>query len=428
MIPLYLILVIISGLLGVPIVFALIFGPSIDFLLQGKETLYKIMIQRDFAGINQFALLAVPLFILAGELMNRGGITERLVHFARTLVGHFNGGLAQVNILSSIMFAGLSGSAVADTSALGSILIPGMEKDGYPKDFSAAVTAASSIIGPIIPPSIIMIVYSYIMEVSTGALFAAGVVPGLTMGFALMIMTSYLARRRGYPRQQKATFRDKLDAGRASFLPLLTPLIILAGILFSIVSPTEAAIIAVAYALALSLIVLKTMKLRELPEIFHQAGLSAAVILLIIGSAAMFGWVLTITRVPQNLAGFILGFTENPYLFLFIANILLFIIGMFLDAGPAILILGPILGPSLAQLGINPTHFAVVMCLNLTVGLATPPFGLVLFAASTITGLKVSRIVRAMLPYYAIHLIVIFLITYWPALSLSLPKLLGLPV
>ena len=205
-------------------------------------------------------------------------------------------------------------------------------------------------------------------------------------------------------------------------------MIILAGILFSIVSPTEAAIIAVSYALILSVVVLKTLKLSELPSIFNRAGLSAAVILLIIGSAAMFGWILTITRVPQNFANLVLALTDNPYLFLFIANILLFIIGMFLDAGPAILILGPILGPSLGQLGINPTHFAVVMCLNLTVGLATPPFGLVLFAASSITKLRVSTIVRAMMPYYLVHLIVIFLITYWPALSLSLPKLLGLPV
>jgi tripartite ATP-independent transporter DctM subunit len=426
--PIYLILVVLAGLLGVPIVFALVLGPSIDFLINGKDTLFKIMIQRNFAGINQFALLAIPLFILAGELMNRGGITERLVNFARTLVGSFHGGLAQVNILSSIMFAGLSGSAVADTSALGAILIPGMEKDGYPKDFSAAVTAASSIIGPIIPPSIIMIVYSYIMEVSTGALFAAGVLPGITMGFALMVMTSYLARRRGYPRQPRATMKETVQAGRSSFLPLLTPVIILAGILFSIVSPTEAAIIAVAYALFLSLFILRTLRFRELSGIFGRAGLSASIILLVIGSAAMFGWVLTITRVPQDLAAMILDFTGNPYVFLFIANILLFIVGMFLDAGPAILILGPILGPTLAQLGINPTHFAIIMCLNLTVGLATPPFGLVLFAASTVTKLQVSTIVRAMLPYYLVHFAVILLITYWPALSLTLPKLLGLPI
>lgn len=206
--------------------------------------------------------------------MNRGGITERLVQFARTLVGHFHGGLAQVNILSSIMFAGLSGSAVADTSALGSILIPGMEKDGYPKDFSAAVTAASSIIGPIIPPSIIMIVYSYIMEISTGALLAAGVIPGVTMGIGLMMMTSFLARRRGYPRQVRATFRETAVAGRSSFLPLLTPMIILGGILFSVVSPTEAAIIAVAYALFLSLFILKTMRLKELPAILSLHSLA----------------------------------------------------------------------------------------------------------------------------------------------------------
>jgi tripartite ATP-independent transporter DctM subunit len=426
--PLFLILVIVSGCLGVPVVFALIFGPSLDFLIQGKEALYSIMLQRSFAGMNQFSLLAVPLFILAGELMNRGGITERLVRFARALVGHFHGGLAQVTIVSSIFFAGLSGSAVADVSALGSILVPAMEKDGYPRDFAAAVTGAASLIGPIIPPSIIMIVYSYIMEVSTGALFAAGVVPGLLMGLTLMIMTSILARRRGYPRQPRASLREVGAAAKGSFLPIMTPFVILAGILFSVVSPTEAAIIAVAYALLLSLVVLRTMRLGELPAILGQAGLQAAVILLVIGSAAVFGWVLTITRMPQELASLILDVTRNPYVFLLICNIMLFIVGMFLDAGPAILILGPILGPTITQLGINPTHFAMVMCLNLTVGLATPPFGLVLFATSTIAGRPVGAIVRAMVPYLLVHVVVILIITYFPILSLALPRFFGLPV
>jgi len=427
-VPIYLVVVVLAALAGVPIVFALAFGPFVDFLITGKEMMLGTLVQRSFAGVHTFVLLAVPLFILAGEMMNRGGITHRIVNFARAMVGHFHGGLAQVNILASIMFAGLSGSAVADTSSLGAILIPAMEEDGYPKAYSAAVTAASSIIGPIIPPSIIMIVYSFIMEVSTGALFAAGVVPGVVMGLGLMVMTSYLARKRRFPRSRRATIRERFDAGRKGLLPMLTPLIILGGILFSIVSPTEAAILAVGYALFLGLFVLRTIRLRELPGIFSRAASQSAIILLVIGSAAMFGWVLTVTRVPYNLAQSILGITDNPILFLLMMNGFLFIVGMFLDAGPAILILGPILGPTLIQMGINPTHFAVVMCVNLTVGLATPPFGLVLFAASTVSNLSVGKIVREMTPYWVVHVIVILVITFVPALSLTLPRLLGLSV
>ena len=424
----YLIVVVAAALIGVPIVFALAVGPLADFLITGKAAMIETLVQRSFAGVHTFVLLAVPLFILAGELMNRGGITSRIVRFARALVGHFHGGLAQVNIVASILFAGLSGSAVADTSSLGALLIPAMEEDGYPKDFSAAVTAASSIIGPIIPPSIIMIVYAFIMEVSTGALFAAGIVPGVIMGIALMLMTAWIARKRGFPRSRRCSVKETLQAGRAGLLPMLTPLIILGGILFSVVSPTEAAILAVAYSLLLGLLVLRTIRVRELAGIFSRAAGQAAVILLVIGSAAMFGWVLTITRVPHTLAGAMLEITRNPMLFLLITNGFLLIVGMFLDAGPAILILGPILGPTLIQMGINPTHFAVVMCVNLTVGLATPPFGLVLFAASTVSGLPVGRIVREMVPYWIVHVVVILVITFIPALSLSLPRLLGLEV
>lgn len=426
--PIYLLIVILSGIVGVPIVFALAFGPFVDFLIQGKVSMLVILIQQSFSGIHKYVLLAVPLFILAGQLMNKGGITHRIVNFSRAMVGHFHGGLAQVNILASILFAGLSGSAVADTSALGSILIPAMEEDGYPRDFSGAVTAASSIIGPIIPPSIIMIVYSFIMEVSTGALFAAGVIPGVIMGLGLMVMTTFIARKRHYPRAERSTLKEKAVAAKKGFFPMLTPLIILAGILFSIVSPTEAAVLAVFYSLFLGIFVLKLIKIRELPEIFRNAAIESSVILLIIGSAAMFGWVLTITRVPYNLANLVLTLTESKYVFLFIMNIFLFMIGMFLDAGPAILILGPILGPTLIEMGINPTHFAVVMCVNLTVGLATPPFGLVLFAASSVTKMPVGRIIRQMIPYWMVHIVVILIITYIPEISLILPKLLGLPV
>ena len=426
--PIYLIAAVAAAAMGVPIVFALAAGPFADFLITGKEAMMETLVQRSFAGVHTFVLLAVPLFILAGELMNRGGITSRIVRFAKALVGHFNGGLAQVNIVASILFAGLSGSAVADTSSLGALLIPAMEEDGYPGDFSAAVTAASSIIGPIIPPSIIMIVYSFIMEVSTGALFAAGIVPGVIMGFALMLMTARIARKRGFPRSRRLSMRERLEAGRAGLLPMLTPIIILGGILFSVVSPTEAAILAVAYSLLLALVIFRTIRPGELPEIFSRAGGQAAVILLVIGSAGMFGWVLTITRVPYALAEAVLETAGSPVLFLIVMNVFLFVVGMFLDAGPAILILGPVLGPTLIQMGINPTHFAVVMCVNLTVGLATPPFGLVLFAASTVSGLPVGRIVREMVPYWVVHAGVILVITFIPGLSLFLPRLLGLEV
>ncbi|WP_339764748.1 TRAP transporter large permease [uncultured Hoeflea sp.] len=426
--PPFIIFTIAVALIGMPIVFALAFGPLLGFVLEGKESLLQISLQRMFAGINQFPLMAVPLFILAGEIMNAGDITRRLVRFAQVFVGHLRGGLAHVNILSSILFAGLSGSAVADTSALGSMLIPAMEKDGYTRRFATAVTAASSIIGPIIPPSIIMIVYAYIMNVSVGALFAAGFVPGLLLGAGLMVVTAILARKHNLPKQERrASLPEVARASAEGFFPLLTPVIILGGILGGIVSPTEAAVVAVIYALGLSLVT-KSLGFRSIPGLLRRSATASTVILLMIGSASLFGWVLNIAGVPQSLARLVLGITENPVLFLLLVNLLLLGVGMFLDAGPAILILGPILGPTLLGFDISPVHFAVVMCLNLTVGLATPPFGLVLFTASAVSGVKVEKIVRSMLPFYLVHAVVILLITYVPAISLTLPRWLGFPV
>jgi len=426
--PLFVAVTIIAAILGVPIVFALMLGPMMGFFVEGQTAFLQISVQRIFAGINQFPLLAVPLFILAGELMNAGDITRRLVALSQVLVGHLRGGLAHINIMSSMLFAGLSGSAVADTSALGSMLVPAMERDGYTRQFATAVTAASSIIGPIIPPSIIMIVYAYIMNVSVGALFAAGVVPGMLMGGSLMAMVAYLAKKHDFPkREEKLTKREVVKATTDGIFPLLTPVIILGGILFGIFSPTEAASVAVVYALGLGLC-LRVLKLQDLPEVLKRSATTSSVILLVIGSASLFGWVLNIAGVPQAVAQLILGISDNPLMFLLLVNILLLIVGMFLDAGPAILILGPILGPTMIGFDISPIHFAILMCVNLTIGLATPPFGLVLFAASTISGLKVETIVKSMLPFYAVHAVVILLITYVPAISLTLPRLLGFPV
>ncbi|MEZ7865609.1 MAG: TRAP transporter large permease [Rhodospirillales bacterium] len=411
---------------GVPIVFALGIAPMGAFILAGKEPFLKIIAQRLYTGINQFPLLAIPLFILAGEIMNTGGITLRLVNFANALVGHLRGGLAHVNIVSSIFFAGLSGSAVADTSALGSMLIPAMEKQGYTRRFAAAVTAASSVIGPIIPPSIIMVVYAYIMQVSVAALFLAGVVPGVLTGMGLMFVVSIIAKKRNYPKADKrATLREVGKAGFDAALPLMTPIIIMGGILSGVFTPTEAAGAAVAYALILSTFIMKTIDRERFVKLLLRTAVASSVILLAVGTASVFGWVATISGIPTKLTTLVFSLTDNPYLLLLMINIMLLIVGMFLDAGPAILILGPILGPVMTAIGIEPLHFAIVMCVNLTIGLATPPMGLILFVASTVSRERVEHIAREMLPFYIVHILIILLITYIPALSLSVPRWLG---
>jgi len=409
--PLFLILI----LIGMPIFFAMLLAPGSMLMLLDMDRDIPLLFRNIYNGIDSFPLMAIPFFMLAGELMNRGGITLSLVNFSQSLLGHIRGGLAHVNIFSSMLFAGLSGSAVADTSALGSMLIPAMEKNGYKRKFAAAITAASSVIGPIIPPSGIMIIYAYTMEVSVAALFAAGIVPGVLVGVALMAITSVMARKYDFPiASQKATWRERGQAARGAFLPLLTPVIILGGILGGIFTPTEASAIAVAYALVLSLFITRTLTFSELPGIFNKAAMSSAVVLLLVGAAIAFKTVVSLSHVAENLAEFVLGLSDSIYILLFLINLLLFVVGMFLDAGPAIIILGPILGPVFIGMGVDPVHFAIIMSVNLTVGLATPPMGLVLFVASSVSGEKVETISRAILPFLAVEIVVIFLITYFP--------------
>lgn len=421
--PLFLILI----LIGMPVFFAMLAAPGSMLMLLDMDRDIPLLFRNIYNGIDSFPLMAIPFFMLAGELMNRGGITLSLVHFSQSLLGHIRGGLAHVNIFSSMLFAGLSGSAVADTSALGSMLIPAMEKNGYKRKFAAAITAASSVIGPIIPPSGIMIIYAYTMEVSVAALFAAGLVPGILVGVALMAITSVMARKYDFPvASKKASWRERGQAARSAFLPLLTPVIILGGILGGIFTPTEASAIAVAYALVLSLFITRTLKVKELPEIFNKAAMSSAVVLLLVGAAIAFKTVVSLSHVAEDLATYVLGLSDSVYMLLFLINVLLFVVGMFLDAGPAIIILGPILGPVFISMGIDPVHFAIIMSVNLTVGLATPPMGLVLFVASSVSGEKVETISRAILPFLAVEILVIFLITYFPAISMTVPRLLGL--
>ena len=413
-------------LIGLPVFFCLLAAPGALLWLSGQERDITLLYRNLYNGMDSFPLMAIPFFMLAGELMNRGGITLRLVEFAQALMGHLRGGLAHVNVLSSMLFAGLSGSAVADTSALGSMLIPAMEKQGYTTRFAAAITAASSVIGPIIPPSGIMIIYAYVMGESVAALFLAGIVPGILVGVGLMIMVKVMADRYDFPvATAKYTWKERGQASLKAFFPLMTPVIILGGILGGVFTPTEAAAVAVAYALFIGLFVLNTLKFRELPDVLTRAGITSAVVLLLVGAAMSFKTVVSLSHAPELLAEFILSLTENPLLLLFLINLLLFVVGMFLDAGPAIIILGPILGPVFLGLGVEPIHFAIIMSVNLTVGLATPPMGLVLFVAAAVSREKVATIAKAILPFLAVEIFVIFLITFVPALSLTIPRLTG---
>ncbi len=483
-------------LVGLPVFFGLLLAPGMLLWLNGQERDIALLYRNVYNGMDSFPLMALPFFVLAGELMNKGGITMRLVEFSQALMGHFRGGLAHVNILSSMLFAGLSGSAVADTSALGSTLIPAMEKNGYTRKFAAAITAASSVIGPIIPPSGIMIIYAYVMGESVAALFLAGIVPGILVGVGLMLVVRLMADRYDLPKAERIVNRGQVIsplegwvsfvllrinfagvlaaafAGVSAFLraasvadislngwlvfliflpiahlllmrlrsvvspdfrvickkavaPLQTPIIILGGILVGVFTPTEASAVAVAYALIISFGVLRSMQLSDLPAVFMRAALSASTILLLVGAAVAFKTVVSLSHAPEQMAAFILDLSDNPLILLFLINILLFIVGMFLDAGPAIIILGPILGPIFVDLGVHPVHFAIIMSVNLTVGLATPPMGLVLFVASSVSGEKVETISKAILPFLAVEVLVIFLITYVPAISMTIPRLTG---
>ena len=426
MLALFLPIFIIFLMIGLPVFFGLLAAPGLLLWLNGQPRDLALLYRNVYNGMDSFPLMAIPFFMLAGVLMNRGGITSRLVEFSQAIMGHFRGGLAHVNILSSMLFAGLSGSAVADTSAIGSMLVPAMVKNGYTRKFSAAITAASSVIGPIIPPSGIMIIYSYVMGESVAALFLAGIIPGILVGLGLMLMTWVMAQRYDFPvATKRATWSERGNASIKAFFPLLTPLIILGGILGGIFTPTEASAVAVAYALIVSLFILKSMTVRDLPKVLTEAAMVSSVVLLLVGAAMAFKTVVSLSHAPEILAAWILGLSDNPLILLFLINLLLFGVGMFLDAGPAIIILAPILGPIFINLGVHPVHFAIIMSVNLTVGLATPPMGLVLFVASSVSGERIESISKAILPFLLVEVVVIFMITYIPAVSLAIPRYFG---
>ncbi len=423
MITLMVIAFLVTFILGVPLAFVLGITGFLCVFAMGVPL--QVVTQRMFTGIDSFPLMAVPFFILAGELMNRGGTTIRVIRFANSLVGHVKGGLAHTNVVANMLFAGISGSAVADASAIGSIMIPAMEKNGYETDFSAALTSAAATIGPIIPPSIIMVIYGVSVNVSIGGLFAAGLVPGVMLGLALMFVIYLESKTRNYPVVESFSFKRILVEGRKAFWALLSPVIILGGIIFGIFTPTEAAAVAVVYSFITGKFIYKELKIKELPSILFHSGVTMAAILLIISMANVFAWVIAANMIPYKIAMSFFALTHNKYFFILIINIFLLIVGMFMETGAAIIILSPILAPIASKLGIHPLHFGFMMVLNLAIGMATPPVGVCLFVSCGITGLSLEKISAAVYKFVIAELIVLGIVSYVEPISLLLPKLLG---
>ncbi|MCE7028130.1 TRAP transporter large permease [Jiella sp. CBK1P-4] len=409
--------------LGVPVAIALA-GSSLVFLLVDGHVPSVVVAHRMVNGVDSFPLLAVPFFILAGNLMNTAGITERIFDFAKALVGWMRGGLGHVNIGASVIFAGMSGAAVADAGGLGAIEIKAMRDAKYDPGFAVGITAASSTIGPIIPPSLPMVIYGVVAGASIGQLFAAGFVPGLLMAVALMIMVAIYARRRGYPRDQ--AFRLSV-LGRSflrAFLALMTPVIIVGGILTGAFTPTEAAIAACAWAMFLGVVVYRTLNWRRFLRVSMDTIETTAVVLFIVGAAAIFAWILTSNRVPEHFAGLILSVSENWIIVLLLINVILLVVGCFMETVAAITILVPVLLPVAEKVGIDPVHFGVILVLNLMIGLLTPPVGMVLYVLSRVSKIPFERCVSATLPFLVPLFVVLALVTFVPAITMWLPTLL----
>lgn len=418
-----LITVFVLGLtIGLPVAVTLGVSSLCYLLVTGIPAV--VMPQKMYAGMDVFVLLSIPGFILAGNLMNRGGITERIIRFANSLVGWIRGGLGLTNVGASMLFGGITGTAVADAASIGGVMIPGMKKAGYPADFSAAVTAASSTVGPIIPPSVPMIIVGALSGISVGKMFLAGAVPGILMGLAMMVTTYLIARKKRFPKQDWQGFKEIGKSFGGAFWALAMTGIILYGLLSGLATPTETAIVASVYAMFIGLFIYRELPLLEIPRIVVDSAVSATGILLLVGFANVFGWILVSERIPQAIASAVLSFTDNKFLVILIINILLLIVGMFMETIAALIILFvPLLALAVA-VDIEPLHFATFAVLNLMIGLTTPPLGVCLFVCAGIARLPLTPVVTAILPFLATNILVLLLVSYVPAISTWLPSVL----
>ena len=411
-------------IIGVPLAFVLGLTPLVAMMTQG-ETPLVLAAQRIFTGIDSPILMAVPFFILAGNIMSASGMTGRLLGFCNILVGWLRGGLAYINVVISMFFAGITGAAVADTSAVGSILIPAMKKEGYDTNFAAAVTATSSTIGPVIPPSIPFIIYGVLGEVSIAALFLAGFVPGVLLGLFQMGVVGYYSHKRQYPKGRLPSFKESVKVIIDAALVLMLPVIILGGILTGVFTPTESACIAVFYALFLSLIVYRDIGWRSLPRILIDTAATSSLVMMVIGMASIFSWLLASEEIPQMVTETIMSATTNKMVILLLLNAVLLVIGTFMETTASLIILTPVLLPLMNQIGVDPLHFGVIMVLNLVIGLTTPPVGVCLFIACSIGQTNLEKLSRAILPFLLASIIVLLICTYWEALVLAIPVFFG---
>lgn len=418
-----LILVLLGVLLafGMPLFFALAVASAGYFYFAGIDL--ALLAQRMTSAVDSFLILAIPFFYLAGELMNACRLTDRIVEMSKAFVGHIHGGLGQVNILASMLFSGMSGSATADTTALGSVLIPAMKKEGYPAPFSAAVTVASAMVGPIIPPSVALVIYGALANVSIGRLLLAGIIPGFVIIGSQMVFTYFYARHKGFPRYERASVREMARATKRGAAALLFPVIIVGGILSGVFTPTEAAAVAVAYGLVLSVFVFRNVSAREIWDVFASVSLGSVRILVIIAVASAFSWIMVREQVPQVIAGGLSNVSENGLVVLFIIIAMLLVVGLFMVASSAEIVLTPILVPVVVQFGIDPVHFGVLMVFTLIIGGGTPPVGVLLFIAQDIAQISFGQMVRAMIPFYIPLLAAVVLLALFPQLTLFLPNL-----
>jgi tripartite ATP-independent transporter DctM subunit len=408
--------------LRVPVVFSLLLS-CFTYVIFLKPIPMIILAHRMVGSLEAFPLLALPLYILAADIMNSGRISEEMFRFARSIVGHIRGGLGHVNVVASMIFAGMSGSITADTAGLGKIEIPMMTKSGFDKEFAVAVTGASSIIGPIVPPSIQMILYGMIAEQSVGRLFVGGAIPGFVMGVTLMVTVYIFAVKRNYPHEpHRAPLRDMWRSFKRSFFALMTPVIILGGIVSGVFTPTEAAVVAVVYAFLISYVIYRTLTLSQLIPMMVGASVTSALILLIMGAASVFGWIVTMENVPNLIRDLILSATDRQWVVLLILNVVFLIAGCFFDICAIILVFTPMILPVLKAFQIDMVHWGVVEVLNVCIGFLTPPFGVGLYVLSDLSGLSVSQVTRSVLPFLIPLLVSLGLITYIPQLVLWLPK------
>lgn len=421
-IALFFVVLLVLMLSGMPIAYSLGIASAGYMLMSG--TSLAMMAQRMVNGANSFTMLAIPFFFMAGELMNISGVTDKIINMAKALVGHFKGGLAQVNIVASVFFAGVSGSATADTAALGSTLIPKMVEEGYDLDFAAAITVASSCVGPIIPPSITLVLYGILAGEDVGKLLIAGIVPGVIIALFQMVYTHFYAVKMDYPSYPKATPREMGKAMTSGFSALMMPIIIIGGTLSGVFTPTESAAVAVLYGIIIGFFIYRNLKVPQFYESLKRVGVQSMNNMFILAAAACFSWVLTITKAADVLVNLMLGISTNQYVVMLMILALLMFIGFFMQASQALVVLTPMLLPVIKAVGIDPIHFGIVMVVALTFGGCTPPVGSMLFVVNSITKMGFARLTKAMVPLYIPLLGALLVIAFVPQFSLFLPGLM----